>query len=276
MTIAEAKQKLVELAKTEVGYHEGANNYNKYAEDPRITELYGWNVQNQPWCCTFVNWLFLNAFGDIGAKMTYGGSAACSSQANLYRKKNAFYTARPEVGDQIFFYSGGGINHTGLVVEVNGSAIRTVEGNYSDKVSLNTYTIGNSAIAGYGRPDWALVNEAERPWAVVVNGQVVNSSEAVKDDQTEEEGKPAAAAESSGKESHDWMPPMLSKTNSYSRYCVAMQGLLIGHGFDCGKAGADGFFGKDTQAAVNKAKQYYSLKADGVCDTELWSALLKM
>ena len=136
MTIAEAKQKLVELAKAEVGYHEGANNYNKYAEDPRITELYGWNVQCQPWCCTFVSYCFLQAFGDIGAKMTFGGSAACSAQANLYRKHNAFYTARPEVGDQIFFYSGGGINHTGLIVEVNGSAIRTVEGNYSDKVSL--------------------------------------------------------------------------------------------------------------------------------------------
>lgn len=276
MTIAEAKQKVTELARTEAGYREGANNYNKYAEDPRITELYGWNVQCQPWCCTFVNWLFLNAFGDIGAQMTYGGSAACSAQANLYRKKNAFYTARPEVGDQIFFYSGGGINHTGLVVEVSGSAIRTVEGNYSDRVSLNSYTIGNSAIAGYGRPDWALVNEAERPFVVVVNGQVVNSSEAVKDEQKEEEGKPAAAAGSSGKESHDWKPPVLSRTIAYSRSCVAMQGLLIAHRFDCGKAGADGYFGKDTQAAVVKARQHYGLKDGVTCDGDLWEVLLRI
>ena len=155
MTIQEEKNKLVALARSQVGYREGANNYNKYAEDPRITQLYGWNVQNKPWCGTFVNWCFLNAFGTVGGKMTYGGSAACATQANYYKNNGAF-TQSPAVGDQIFFYSGDGINHTGIVVEVNGMAIRTVEGNYSDKVSLCTYTQGNTSIAGYGRPKWSL------------------------------------------------------------------------------------------------------------------------
>ena len=31
MTIQEAKNKLINYAQNEVGYHEGANNYNKYA-----------------------------------------------------------------------------------------------------------------------------------------------------------------------------------------------------------------------------------------------------
>ena len=50
MTDAEAIHKLVEKAYGEVGYHESGNNWTKYAADPRITQLYGWDVQNQPWC----------------------------------------------------------------------------------------------------------------------------------------------------------------------------------------------------------------------------------
>ena len=56
MIIEEAKKKLTALARSQIGYREGADNYTKYANDSRITRLYGWSVQNQPWCCTFVNW----------------------------------------------------------------------------------------------------------------------------------------------------------------------------------------------------------------------------
>lgn len=264
MTVEEAKKKLVEVAKSQVGYHEGANNYNKYAEDPRITKLYGWDVQNQPWCCTFVNWCFLDAFGDIGAKMTYGGSAACANQASLYRAHQAFKST-PELGDQIFFYSGGGINHTGIVVEVSGNTIRTVEGNYSDKVSQCTYTVGSSKIAGYGRPDWYLVSEAERQFVVVQNGQIVNSFSQQKE---EAEGKPVTA----GKENHDWQPPLLKNdpNHYYAAVCV-LQGLLNCRNWDSGKA--DGYFGAKTEVAVNKARRYFGMDATGVCDAELWNRL---
>ena len=269
MTVEEAKKKLIAVAMAEVGYHEGGNNYTKYAEDPRIAELYGWNVQNQPWCCTFVNWCFLQAFGDIGAKMTYGGSAACSAQADLYRKNRAFYTSRPEIGDQIFFYSNGGINHTGIVQEVNGSAIRTIEGNYSDKVSCCTYTIGNSVIAGYGRPKWSLALEDwEKPWTVVENGQVVNSSENKQDADPEANGKPVTVS----KENHDWTPPLLKyDPDNYYAAAAVMQGLLNCHNFDSGKI--DGYFGPKTEVAVNKACRFYGLPATSTCTKELWIEL---
>ena len=264
MTVEEAKKKLVDVARSQVGYHEGTNNYNKYADDPRITKLYGWNVQNQPWCCTFVSWCFLDAFGAIGAKMTYGGSAACATQASYYKKNNAFYTSMPQLGDQIFFYSGGGINHTGIVVDVNGTTIRTVEGNYSDKVSECTYITSNSVIAGYGRPDWYLVNEAERPWVVVQNGQIVNSS-AQKEDKPTDQGKPT--------EHHEWSPPLLKydPNNYFAAVCV-LQGLLNCWGWDSGKV--DGYFGAKTQAAVNRARRWFGMDADGICDKELWNKLM--
>ena len=273
MTKTEAVQKLIAVARAEIGYREGANNYNKYAEDPRITELYGWDVQNQPWCCTFVSWCFLQAFGDIGGPMTYGGSAACANQAALYRAKQAFKPT-PEAGDQIFFYSGGGINHTGIVVEVNAGAIRTVEGNYSDSVSLCTYTIGNSKIAGYGRPNWdLLLEDREKPWIVVENGQTVNSSEWKQDEDPtlqEAAGKPVTVQ---AKENHDWKPPLLKyDPDNYFEAAKAMQALLNVHGFDSGKA--DGYFGPKTVAAVNRAKRFYVLECDGKCDLPLWEKLM--
>ena len=83
MIIEEAKKKLTALARSQIGYREGADNYTKYANDPRITRLYGWSVQNQPWCCTFVNWCFMEAFGEkTGARMTFGASAACANQVS--------------------------------------------------------------------------------------------------------------------------------------------------------------------------------------------------
>lgn len=278
MTIQEAKDKLVTLARSQVGYHEGANNQNKYADDPRITSLYGWNVQNQPWCCTFVNWCFLNAFGTIGGRMTYGGSAACAAQANLYKNNGAF-TQSPAVGDQIFFYSGGGINHTGIVVEVNGLVIRTVEGNYSDKVSLCTYTKGNSVIAGYGRPKWSLAADE----AVDDDFEVADTNSdaylnalaglvGAKPVTTTPATGTTAATPAANTENHSWTPPLLKASNSYYDAAAVLQGLLKCHNFDAGKI--DGYFGPKTTAAVNKARHFYNLPdATGVCDADLWKKL---
>ena len=202
--------------------------------------------------------------------MTYGGSAACSAQANLYKNNGAF-TQSPLVGDQIFFYSGGGINHTGIVVEVNGGAIRTVEGNYSDKVSLCTYTAGNSVIAGYGRPKWSLAADEAvdedfemadtssdsylNALAGLVGAKPVASS-------TKPE---ASSVASSSSENHSWDPPLLKyDPNNYYESVKLLQAELNVHNFDSGKA--DGYYGAKTQVAVNKAKRFYGLDADGICN----------
>ena len=251
MTIEEAKQKLISLALSQVGYREGANNYNKYADDPGITRLYGWNVQNQPWCCTFVNFCFLAAFGyDIGSRLTYGGTAACNASANLY-KQNAAWVSFPEPGDQAFFLSGGGINHTGIVVSVDGSEFHTVEGNYSDQVSKVRHNVGAGDVAGFGRPDWKLVE-----------GESIPSNE---------DPKPSNSVPDDGIK-HELELPLLKTCNYYKTYCVLLQALLNCRNFACGSA--DGFFGPKTEAAVIKAQKYYGLEADGVCGPETWAKLL--
>ena len=100
-----------------------------------------------------------------GAAMTYQtvgrGSALCKTSAAYYKNNGAYYNY-PEVGDQIFFYYGGDINHTGIVESVVGSgeswtSLTTIEGNSNDQVCRNTYQKGNSIIAGFGRPKWSIV-----------------------------------------------------------------------------------------------------------------------
>ena len=169
MTITEAKQLLLNIAIKEINYHEVGNNYIKYAEGDWDNKFYGWELQGQPWCDVFVDWCFSQAFGlQKAQEMTYqtkGGSAACRYSAEYYQQNGAYYNY-PEVGDQIFFYSGGAINHTGIVETVAGTgqawtSITTIEGNTSDQVARRNYSRGNGSIAGFGRPNWNLVVNEE-------------------------------------------------------------------------------------------------------------------
>ena len=157
MTTTEAIQKICTLACEQTGYHEGENNYNKYAEHPFMKKALGWDAQNQPWCAIFVVHLFFECFGlRTGKRMMHGCSALCRAQAAKYRRHGAYYTT-PRIGDQIFFRSEGGINHTGVVIGVSDVTVTTVEGNSGDSVAERTYRLDDASIAGYGRPNWALV-----------------------------------------------------------------------------------------------------------------------
>ena len=173
MTKDEAIKKVIDLASSQVGYKEGPDNYNVYAADPVMTQAYGWSLQNQPWCAVFINWLFISCFNlQTGKDMTYGCSPSCFQQAAYYKNAGAWYTD-PHIGDQVFFYVSGSINHTGIVVEVTESTIKTIEGNCSDGVCKNSYDIDSHYIAGYGRPDWDLASdmpEEQTDTGLVVDG----------------------------------------------------------------------------------------------------------
>lgn len=243
MTISEAKKKLIDLARSQVGYKEGPNNYNKYADDPKITRLYGWNVQNQPWCCTFVNWCFLNAFGyDIGSRLTYGGTAACSSSAQLYRNHGAYGTT-PEVGAQAFFYVSGGINHTGIVVDVSGMNFTTVEGNYSDRVAVVQHSVTAADFAGFGKPCW----------------QIVESAGDIPDEQEQPPEPPQSRT--------------VLRKGMTGLDVKALQEKLITAGYDVGPDGPDGEYGNNTFKAVAAFQEDHHLSVDGVAGPETQKAL---
>lgn len=165
MTVSEAKQKHREWCLSQVGYHENPDGSNKYGEGDWDDKLYGFDITNAPWCDGFADYSYIAVFGyDAATRMTYQsptGYAACKLSAEAYKKNGAFFST-PELDDQIFFYSGGDINHTGIVVDIVGDTITCVEGNYSNGVYLTKYNTRNQwIIAGYGRPDWSVVSEED-------------------------------------------------------------------------------------------------------------------
>ena len=262
MTIAEAKAKLVAWAIAQVGYTEGANNYNKYA--PTWTQAGGWNAQNQPWCDVFVEWGFIENFGlDLASKLTYqpkgGFSALCATSANYYKANSAWFST-PAKGDQVFFYSGGGINHTGIVVDVTGGLVVCVEGNSSDAVRKNTYRLGDGYIAGFGRPNWDIFTSNSTPSVT-----------------TGEDTKPSAPEPQKQKTCSVALTLPVIEYGDTSMWVKLMQTALIGKGFNCGWYGADGEYGQQTKIALFQFQQKNADKvgeADMVCGQRTWRALL--
>lgn len=254
MTKIEAKQKLINWLNSQVGYHEALDGNNKYGADGDWDlKLYGFDASNVAWCDVFSDYAFIHVFGyDVGTKMTFQypkGYALCRWSAEAYQN-NGHWFMEPEEGDQIFFYYGGEINHTGIVVAVNGDNITCVEGNYSDSVSRTYYNWRiSSQIAGYGRPNWSIVTEAP------------------------EEVEPEAPEEKPVIESTQRAYLHLQNgdgMNSPSAGVKAWQNLLLCWGFSLAPYGADGEFGSTTQNATIQFQQKVGLTPNGIVDEDSW------
>lgn len=175
MTITEAKNKVSNTAIGEVGYTETGKNITKYAEyfDKNCPNFYNTKKQGAEWCDIFNDYCFVVNFGeDTARKMLYqpvkSAGAGCKYSTNYYKQNNAFYST-PEYGDQIFFYVGGEINHTGRVVGVSNTQVMTVEGNSANAVRQRMYNLNDKNIAGYGRPNWSLVQDEKPVEVTTVN-----------------------------------------------------------------------------------------------------------
>ena len=131
-----AIDKLIQIAKNEVGYLEkasnsqldsktanaGSNNYTKYWRDVKPS------YQGQPWCAGFVSWCFMKAFGQEKAKelLKHWPYVYCPTLGDLFTKN-----ANPKIGDIVIFYRNGTFTHTGIVTAVIGDMFYTIEGNTS-------------------------------------------------------------------------------------------------------------------------------------------------
>lgn len=173
--------KVIEIAKAEIGYLEkasnsnldsktlnaGNNNYTKYARDlDNIPGFYNGKKNGYPWCDVFVDHCFVKAYGVDNAKKLLcqpnkSLGAGCQYSMNYYKTKGQLKTT-PKIGDQIFFKSSSGdIAHTGLVYNVDKTYVYTIEGNTSSVsgvvangggVFAKKYRLDYNRIAGYGRP----------------------------------------------------------------------------------------------------------------------------
>lgn len=171
--------KVLQIAKNEVGYLEknsnvnlddktknaGSGNYTKYWRD------LGASLQAQPWCAAFVSWCFEKAYGrTIAQKLLCaekGYSYYTPTMANYFKSAKRFYTGNPRKGDIIFYKSNTRICHVGIVTNVDSQYVYTIEGNTSSENTVvangggvfeKKYALSNPRIAGYGRPDYALVD----------------------------------------------------------------------------------------------------------------------
>ena len=187
-----AVDRVIAVARGEIGYIEkesnaqlddktanaGDENWNKYARDlDNLGVIYNGRKNGYAWCDIFVDWCFISCFGlEVGMALLCqakkGLGAGCTYSANYFKQKGQFHAKDPQPGDQIFFTNDGGKTsyHTGLVVDVKGGKVYTVEGNTSSTPGVvenggmvrdKSYSLTYSKIAGYGRPDYSIAKEDE-------------------------------------------------------------------------------------------------------------------
>lgn len=133
---------IANIAKTQVGYAETSNHtkYNQW--------FYGSDTA-AAWCAIFISWCANQAdisTSTIAKNARASGYSTSNMHSNPYGcSAVAFGNRSPQIGDIIFVdnNSDNVSNHVGLVVDVDGTYIYTVEGNYSDKVSSVKYNKGN-------------------------------------------------------------------------------------------------------------------------------------
>lgn len=115
-------QKMIDLLKSQVGYHEGRrnghwNNVNKYA--PTMPDL-AWS-QGQPWCAVFTSW----GADKAGLREFYPRTASVPA-AVQWAKRRGQFSEYPAVGAWAII---GRQAHVGTVIGYDDTYIYTVEGN---------------------------------------------------------------------------------------------------------------------------------------------------
>lgn len=257
------KQKVIDWAYTQIGYLEGENNWNKYAELlDKEQGFYNGIKQNAAWCDVWVDAGFYICYGRAAAQYLLcqpdnSCGAGCSFSAKYYDVKGQFHKTSPETGDQIFFGSAwNNVWHTGLVVAVSDNYVTTIEGNCNDRVQKCTYRINDPNIWGYGRPDWGAGED------------LPSTSEAEKTTET-----PAKM--------YDIRLPLLT-IGDKGCYVKTVQTLLIARGYDCGNKPlvgvekADGDFGRMTEKAVAFFQSKCGLDIDGEVGGDTYAALFSV
>ncbi len=132
---------LVAVAKTQVGYAEGSNNYNKYAAS--------FGNANAPWCGYFISWCARQA-GIPTSVIPSTGSSSAFFSIGTYHSRSSGYI--PQAGDIMLYGSYGNAYHVSIVEYYSGSKVYVLDGNWSDQVSSHSTTLSNTEVAGFVTP----------------------------------------------------------------------------------------------------------------------------
>lgn len=144
---------VVDIAESQLGTHEGPNNYTKYGVW-YASLVHNQSFEHGPWCAMFVSW--------CGAQAGIPSSVYCyhaytPTGVQWYQNHNAWQWKDhyiPRAGDLVYYdwnYDSV-VDHVGLVVNCQNGKITTVEGNYRDQVKSRYVNAKASSIFGYGVP----------------------------------------------------------------------------------------------------------------------------
>ena len=267
-------EKLISIAKNEVGYLEKQNNSNLYSKTANV----GYNNytkywaevlpewQGQPWCAVFVTWCFEKAFGKDIAKrlLRHYPYTYCPTMANLFT-----LNANPKVGDIVIFYYGGQFAHTGIVIKVNGDYFETIEGNTNNgstivpnggSVCKKSYY--NSKLPGtkFCTPNWSLINNAPSS---------TTSKNWIAELQAECNRQGFSKQVVDGVAGPNTLNgcPML-QVGATGKITKILQQRLTSLGYSTN--GIDGMFGQNTKKAVMQFQAKNGLVVDGIVGQNTW------
>lgn len=266
MTEAQIRAKVVETATAWHGCNEADGShkqiidvYNSHKPLARSVRM----TYNKPWCATFASAVGIKC----GLTDIMPTEISCSKLIALYKnlgrwQENDAYIPSP--GDLVMYDwgdSGNGDNkgnpdHVGIVESVNNGIIRVIEGNINDEVGYRELEVNGKYIRGFCLPNYA--------------SKVVENSNKPGTESDKSSNKPLN--EKYGKEITVTLHQLKKGCNGEE--VRALQILLMGRGYDVGKAGADGDFGTATRNAVIKYQRDHGLDADGIAGKDTITALM--
>ncbi|GAB1514271.1 CHAP domain-containing protein [Actinophytocola sp. KF-1] len=134
-------KRVLDRARSQLGYHEGPGNTNKYGP-------------TGPWCANFATWVWQKSGVDIGILPFTGDVYDWGRERGLAYGKNNLDQARP--GDVLLFGTGpestATSKHIGIVESVHGDRVTLIEGNSSDQVRRVTHTLSSATFYGGVHP----------------------------------------------------------------------------------------------------------------------------
>ena len=268
MTVDKAIEKVILIAKNEIGYLEkksnsqldsmtgnaGSANYTKYWRDIKP------DYQGQPWCAAFISWCFMKAFGLDNAKklLKHWPYIYCPTLGSLFTRN-----ANPKIGDIVIFYHNGTFTHTGLVTAVIGDRFYTIEGNTSGASGIIangggvcTKSYLNSQMPGtkFCTPDYSIVSDAaDKPSNIDNESNTTQTGEKY------------------------MFEPKTVKAGDKNTSVLLLQEILKARGFkgkDRKELNLDWSAGDNTIYALKQYQKSRGLEADGICGTATWNDLI--
>lgn len=269
------RKKAVQAAKNEIGYRESANGWTKFGDwYAEYMDCRNQGFEWADWCAMFTS-KCLHAAGLTKEQTVFTASAGATGETQWRARgmwKNKTY--RPKPGDLIHFTWG----HVGIVSEVSGSKVHTIEGNYSDMVAARSYDLSYSGIRGYAVPEYKEDTNDNQPAATTKPEPNKNANRVLQFQQAAiRDGYrfPRYGADGVwGDETAGVAKKALVMNGTRGQLVKLAQNLLIANGFKLPKYGVDGESGTETVGQIKEYQKKKGLAADGIIGVQTWYQLL--